>query len=82
MGRKTYELLKDATALDDYRVAVVFANGERGIFDCRTYLSMGYYKPLNDPALFKRVGVSYGWLNWPGDIDIGADDVWADAVRS
>ena len=30
MGRKTYELLKDATALDDYRVAVVFANGERG----------------------------------------------------
>ena len=62
--------------------AVVFANGERGIFDCRPYLSMGYYKPLNDPALFKRVGVSYGWLNWPGDIDIGADDVWADAVRS
>ena len=44
MGRKTYELLKDATALDDYRVAVVFVNGERGIFDCRPYLSMGYYK--------------------------------------
>ena len=43
---------------------------------------MGYYKPLNDPALFKRVGVSYGWLNWPGDIDIGADDVWAEAVRN
>ena len=74
--------LKDATALDDYRVAVVFANGERGIFDCRPYLSMGYYKPLNDPALFKRVGVSYGWLNWPGDIDIGADDVWTEAVRN
>ena len=75
MGCKTYELLKNATALDDYRVAVVFANGERGIFDCRPYLSMGCFKPLNDPALFKRVGVSYGWLNWPGDIDIGADDV-------
>ena len=29
----------------------------------------------------KGVRVSYGWLNWPGDIDIGADDVWAEAVR-
>jgi hypothetical protein len=24
------------------------------------------------------VQVSFGWLNWPGDIDIGADDVWDD----
>ena len=77
-----YQLIKEAKALEDYRVAVVFDNGESGIFDCKPYMDMGYYKPLKDAALFKCVRVSYGWLNWPGDIDIGADDVWADAERS
>ena len=82
MGSQRYELIKAASVIDDSRVAVTFENGERGVFDCRPYFGMGYYKPLNDPAVFKCVRVSYGWLNWPGDIDIGADDVWRDAVRT
>ena len=82
MGSQRYELIKAASVIDDSRVAVTFENGERGVFDCRPYFGMGYYKPLNDPAVFKCVCVSYGWLNWPGDIDIGADDVWREAVRT
>ena len=76
-----YQLLKEAVAIDNHRVNVLFGNGEHGVFDCGPYFNMGYYKPLTDPAVFKCVRVSYGWLNWPGDIDIGADDVWAEAVR-
>ena len=60
-----YELLKEATAIDDHRVAVTFTGGRTGVFDCRPYFGMGYYKPLNNPALFKCVTVSHGWLNWP-----------------
>ncbi len=78
---KGYELIRAARAIDDHRVAVVFVNGERGVFDCAPYLKMGYYKPLTNPAIFKCVRVSHGWLNWPGDIDVGADDVWDEAVR-
>ena len=76
-----YEMLKDAIALDDHRVAVTFEDGTKGVFDCKPYFGMGYYKPLKDPAVFKCVRVSLGWLNWPGDIDIVADDVWDEAVR-
>ena len=76
-----YQLLKEAVAIDNHRVDVLFENGMHGVFDCSPYFNMGYYKPLADPAIFKCVRVSYGWLNWPGDIDIGADDVWADVVR-
>ena len=32
-------------------------------------------------AIKRCARLSYGWLNWPGDIDIGADDVWAETVR-
>ena len=74
----SYELIKEAKAIDDHRVSVVFNNGESGVFDCAPYFDMSYYKPLTNPAVFKGVQVSFGWLNWPGDIDIGADDVWDD----
>ena len=82
MASKTYKLIEQAKALDDHRVAVVFEGGERGIFDCRPYFDMAYYKPLANPVRFRCVRVVCGWLNWPGDIDIGADDVWAEAKRS
>ena len=77
---KAYELIREAKAVDSHRVAVTFEDGRKGVFDCRPYFKMGYYKPLNNPALFKCVTVSHGWLNWPGDIDIGADDVWDEAI--
>ena len=78
----SYQLLKEASAIDDHRVNVVFDNGEHGVFDCSPYFDIGYYKPLTNPVVFKCVRVSYGWLNWPGDIDIGADDVYAAVRRS
>ena len=78
---KAYELIKEARAIDSHRVAVTFVGGSSGVFDCWPYFEMGYYWPLNNPALFRCVTVSHGWLNWPGDIDIGADDVWANVTR-
>ena len=75
-----FETLKKATAIDDHRVEVVFSKGRKAVFDCRPYFGLGYYKKLNDPAFFKCAFVSYGDLAWPGDIDIGCDDVWDEAV--
>lgn len=80
MAGAYFETLKDAKALDSHRVAVTFANGRKGVFDCSRYFGMGYYRMLNNPAFFKRVFVSHGDLAWPKDIDIGCDDVWDDAV--
>ena len=75
-----FETIKEAKAIDDHRVAVVFRKGRSGIFDCRPYFGLGYYRKLNDPAFFKCAFVSCGDLAWPGDIDIGADDVWDETV--
>jgi len=77
---KYFDTLKEATALDDHRVAVVFREGRKAVFDCRPYFGLGYYKKLNNPTFFKCVFVSCGDLAWPGDIDIGADDVWDEAT--
>ena len=77
---KYFDTLKEAKAIDDHRVEVVFREGRRAVFDCRPYFGLGYYKKLNDPTFFKCAFVSCGDLAWPGDIDIGADDVWDEAT--
>lgn len=78
---ENFETIAKARALDDHRVEVVFQGGSKGIFDCAPYFELAYYKPLKDPVFFKFAHVSLGDLAWPNDIDIGADDVWDNAVR-
>lgn len=58
--------------MDDHRVEVTFKGGRVGVLDCRPYFSVGYYKPLRDPELFKKAHVSLGHLAWPGDKSIGS----------
>ena len=75
-----FETLKSARIIDDHSVEVTFRGGRVAVFDCSPYFEVGYYQPLKDPDLFRKVFVAQGDLAWPGDIDIGADDVWDDAV--
>lgn len=78
---KQYELIREAKAIDDHRVAVVFDNGEEGVFDCAAYMEDAYWRRLKSPAFFRRVKVECGTLCWPGDIDIDPEEVWEGAVR-
>ena len=48
---------------------------------CSRYLDKPYWRRLSDKALFDQVFVGYGTLVWPGEIDIGPEDVWEFAVR-
>lgn len=70
-----------AKPMDGYKIDVVFDNGEKGIFDCSWYLERPYWKRLKDKSFFNLVSVAYGTLVWPGEIDIGPEDVWELAVR-
>lgn len=65
-----------ATPLDDYKVAVVFNNGQRGIFDCKYLLDYAIRAPLADYSLFNQVRVEHGTLCWPNDIDVAPEAVW------
>jgi hypothetical protein len=69
-----------AAPLDPYRIAVVFANGVRGIFNLEPYLNEGVFTKLRDEKLFRAVHVAYGTLVWPGEIDIAPDTVEADLI--
>ena len=77
----SYAKTISATPLDDYKVAVVFNNGQRGIFDCKRLLDYAISAPLADYSLFNQVRVEHGALCWPNDIDVAPETVWEESEK-
>ncbi len=67
----------------DYQLDVVFANGERRIFDVRPYLERGVFRLLKDAERFASARVVAGSVEWLGEIDLSYDTLYVEgaAVR-
>ena len=62
--------------LPGYKVAVVFNNGQSGIFDCKYLLDYEVSASLADYSLFNQVRAEHGTLCWPNDLDVAPETVW------
>lgn len=65
--------------LGDYRLELVFENGERRIFDVKPYLEYGVFKRLQNQATFRGVRVIAGSVEWPGEIDLSYDTLYVES---
>lgn len=67
----------DAKYLSDYKIHVVFNNGEERIADFSMWgLGRGVYKPLKDKNYFKSFFVD-GWtISWPNGADIAPETLY------
>lgn len=72
----SYEKTISARPVNNYRVEVVFSNGQSGIFDCSYLLNYDVSSALADVDLFKQVRAEHGTLTWPNDIDVAPETVW------
>jgi len=61
---KSYPKLIEATALKDYNLLLLFSNGEKKVFDFAPNLSHPFYSVLRDNALFCKVMVTGGEIEW------------------
>lgn len=68
--------VKQVVALDDYRLEIVFENGERRIFDMKPYLQRGVFVRLQNRATFQAARVVAGSVEWPGEIDLSYDTLY------
>ena len=62
--------------LADYRLETDFANGEKRLFDMRSYLDYPAFAPLAEGALFMRAHVALGTVAWTDEIDISPDTLY------
>lgn len=73
--------VKQVTATDDYKLDLVFTNGEHGIYDCSSLLDFGVFRELREKSYFKQARVEYGTVTWPHEQDICPDTLYLDSVN-
>ena len=70
--------VKSVRPLDDYELGIAFKNGESRIFDVKPYLGRGVFVRLRDLAVFRRVRVVAGSIEWPGGLDLSYDTLYVE----
>ena len=71
--------VRDVTPTNDYKLRLLFANGETGVFDCSHLLDFGVFRELKDLNYFRQARVEYGTVTWPHEQDICPDTLYLDS---
>ena len=70
--------VKSVVPLEEYRLEIVFQNGERRVFDVRPYLREPAFAGLRNRAVFRAAQVVAGSVEWPGEVDLSYDTLYVD----
>ena len=73
--------ITEAIPTDEYKLKLVFTNGERRIYDCSGLLNFGVFQELLDKNYFKQVKVLHGTIVWPHEQDICPDTLYLDSEK-
>jgi hypothetical protein len=64
---------------DNYKIELVFKNGEVRIFDIKPLLNTKPWFKLKSKKLLNKAYLAYGTLCWPGEIDIAPETLYIDS---
>jgi hypothetical protein len=73
--------IEEVIPTDDYKLKLVFTNGERGLYDCSELLNFGVFQELQDTTYFKQAKVLDGTVVWPHEQDICPDTLYLDSEK-
>jgi hypothetical protein len=77
LRRKPMHTITEVEAQDDYRVALSFADGTRGVVDLSELAGRGVFKGWQDYANFRKVAIGEtGELVWPEGVDLCPDALY------
>lgn len=68
--------VKKVEPLDNYKLKLLFTNGDLKIFDVAPYLEKGVFRELKDSSYFKQVKVVSGAIEWPHEQDFSNDTLF------
>ena len=74
--------VKQVSASSNYKLALIFTNGEHGIYDCSGLLEFGVFKELKNIHYFNQAKVVDGTVVWPHDQDICPDTLYIDSKKN
>ena len=71
--------VKQAIALTNYQVEILFQNGEIKVFDTKPYLNVGVFQELKDEAMFYTVKAFNGTVTWENGLDFCPDTLYLES---
>ena len=74
-------IVKSVRTTDDYKLELIFTNGEHGIYDCSHLLDFGVFRELKDKHYFKLTKPLYGTVACPHEQDICPDTLYWDSQK-
>lgn len=73
--------ISEVTAIEGYRLRILFDNGEQGLYDCSGLLNFGVFQEFRDKRYFERAKAVDGTVVWPHGQDICPDTLYLDSIR-
>jgi hypothetical protein len=67
---KTYRGVASVETAPNYRLVIVFDNGEKRIFNVTPLLTFGRFQTLKSPEVFKKVRVTFDTVEWENGLDL------------
>ncbi|MBP3503069.1 MAG: DUF2442 domain-containing protein [Clostridia bacterium] len=73
--------IEKVEALDDYKLKIIYANGEKKLYDMKKNLQYDFYKNLNNIAYFKMVKSVETTVEWTNGEDIDPNELYDNSVQ-
>ncbi len=73
--------ITEVVPTDDYKLKLIFSNGERGLYDCSDLIDFGVFQEFQDKNYFKQAKVLDGTVVWPHEQDICPDTLYLDSEK-
>lgn len=73
--------IEKVEGLDDYKLKIIYANGEKRLYDMKKNLQYDFYKRLNNIVYFKMVKSVETTVEWANGEDIGPNELYDNSVQ-
>jgi hypothetical protein len=73
--------VKQVIPRDDYKLMLLFSNGEKRVYDCSHLLDLGVFRELQNKNYFKLAKALHGTVVWPHEQDICPDTLYVDSIK-
>ena len=71
--------IENVTPLENYRLKLLFNNGEERVFNVKPYLEKGIFKELKKLELFNSVKPYLGSIQWKNGQDLCPDTLYLES---
>lgn len=73
--------IKEVEVLEDYKLLLIYENGEKRIYDMKPNLKYEAFQKLKDYKLFRKVHAEGETIEWETGEDVSPESLYINSVK-